>query len=89
MPVDQLSTESQAVLMKRLQVELGSKVRALREEKGYSQEVFASIADLDRTYIADIEGGKRNVSLEVIWKLAKAFGISVSNLLEGVDHYEP
>lgn len=71
--------------MTNIQTRLGLKVRALREQKAVSQETFASIADLDRTYVADIEGGKRNVSLEVLQKLAHGFGVSISTLLDGLD----
>jgi transcriptional regulator with XRE-family HTH domain len=70
--------------MKNLQIELGCKVRHLRNESGHSQESFASLADIDRTYIADIEAGKRNISLEVLSRLASALGLSLAELLEGI-----
>ena len=60
---------------------LGAKVKYLRTEKGWSQEKLALTADLDRTYIPSIEAGKRNVSLLTIEKIAKVFGLSVSELL--------
>jgi transcriptional regulator with XRE-family HTH domain len=53
----------------------------LRISKGYSQEKLAELSDLDRTYIPGIESGKRNVSLVVIEKIAKAFKIRLSELL--------
>jgi len=62
----------------------GETVRKLRQERQISQEGFADLCGLHRTYISDIELGKRNVSLENIEKIAVALGISISDLFEGV-----
>ena len=62
----------------------GEAVRKLRQERQISQEEFADMCGLHRTYISDIELGKRNVSLENIEKIAVALGISISDLFEGV-----
>ncbi len=62
----------------------GEAVRKLRQERQISQEEFADLCGLHRTYISDIELGKRNVSLENIEKIAVALGISISDLFEGV-----
>jgi transcriptional regulator with XRE-family HTH domain len=58
----------------------GQRVRELRKSLGLSQEEFAHRCQLDRTYISGIELGKRNVGLRNIATLAKALGVSVSNL---------
>jgi len=49
-----------------------------------SQEEFADICGLDRTYIGGIERGERNVALVNIEKIAKGLRISVSELFRGV-----
>lgn len=67
--------------MKDIRMKFGEKVKDLRISKGYSQEKLAELSDLDRTYIPGIESGKRNVSLVVIEKIAKAFKIRLSELL--------
>lgn len=67
--------------MEDIKVNFGKRVKQLRLSKGYSQEKLAEISDLDRTYIPGIESGKRNVSLVVIEKIAKAFKIPLSELL--------
>lgn len=56
---------------------IGIKLRELRTEKGLSQEKFSFECELDRTYIASIEQGKRNVSIVNIEKIAKALDMSV------------
>ncbi|MDX5479399.1 MAG: helix-turn-helix domain-containing protein [Cyclobacteriaceae bacterium] len=55
-----------------IKVAYGEKVKAIRKSQNVSQEKLAELADLDRTYISDIENGKRNVSIETIYKIAKA-----------------
>ena len=67
--------------MEDIKVKFGQRVKELRSSKGYSQEKLAEISDLDRTYIPGIESGKRNVSIAVVEKIAKAFNISISELL--------
>lgn len=62
----------------------GNRVRALRKEQGISQEAFADKCGLNRTYISGIERGKRNVALCNIEAIARAFGISISQLTEGL-----
>jgi len=56
---------------------IGLRLRELRTAKGLSQEKFSFKCDLDRTYIASIERGKRNVSIVNIEKIAKALDMSV------------
>lgn len=63
----------------------GKRVKELRQSKGLSQEALAHLAELDRTYIPSIEKGERNVSIEVILKLAVAFDLKISELLKGID----
>jgi transcriptional regulator with XRE-family HTH domain len=67
--------------MEDIKVRFGQRVKELRLSKGFSQEKLAEISDLDRTYIPGIESGKRNVSLVVVEKIANAFGITLSELL--------
>ena len=66
--------------MADIKTKFGAKVRKLRLAKGLSQEAFADICGLHRTYVGAIERGERNVSLENIEKIAKALGISIASL---------
>ena len=58
----------------------GQKVRELRSARGYSQESFAHVAGLDRTYVGGVERGERNISLDNIWRLADALQVKPSEL---------
>lgn len=58
----------------------GTNLKKMRLEKGLSQERFAEICELHRTYISDIECFQRNVSLETVQKIADALGIDTYKL---------
>jgi transcriptional regulator with XRE-family HTH domain len=62
----------------------GKVVRAKRHKLGVSQEEFADICGLDRTYVGGIERGERNIALVNIEKIARAFRVSLSELFRGV-----
>jgi transcriptional regulator with XRE-family HTH domain len=62
-------------------VKFGKTVRDLRMERGYSQEAFAEMAEIHRTYIGGIERGERNPTLTMIHRLAKALSVPPSRLL--------
>jgi transcriptional regulator with XRE-family HTH domain len=62
----------------------GKRVRELRKAQGLSQEAFADKCGLDRTYISGIEQGKRNLALCNIEIVARALGVSISELTEGL-----
>ena len=66
------------------QKELGERIRNLRKEKGISQEKFALLIGMDRTHLASVEAGNRNISLKNIVKIASGFNISLSELFRGI-----
>lgn len=59
----------------------GKKVIEKRLSLKMSQEALANLANIDRTYLPDIEKGKRNVSLKVADKIAKALNVPLKELL--------
>lgn len=67
-----------------IQKAFGLKVQQLRKENGMSQEKFALSIDMDRTYLASVEAGKRNLSLQNIKKIADGLEISLSDLFCGL-----
>ncbi len=63
----------------------GKRLRDLRTKTGLSQEKFALKIGIDRTYYSSVEGGKRNVSLQNIKKIADGLGVSLSELFRGIE----
>lgn len=63
----------------------GLVVRNFREEKELSQEKFALIADLHRTYYGGIERGERNPTLTSIVRIADALGVSLEEIFREFD----
>jgi transcriptional regulator with XRE-family HTH domain len=66
---------------KSLRAVLAKNIRALRKERGLSQESLADEAELHRTYIGSVERGERNISIDSIEKIAKALRVSGARLL--------
>lgn len=64
-----------------VQVRFGQRLRALRLAKGFTQEDLAVRADIDRTYVSSCERGKRNVTLDVLYRLSDALAVSPKDLV--------
>lgn len=62
----------------------GQRVRELRNQLGISQEKFALKIDMDRTYFASVESGKRNISIENIYKISNGLEVSLEELFKGL-----
>ena len=60
----------------------GLKIKELRKIRGLSQEKLANLAEIDRTYLPTIEKGVRNVSIEIIEKLANALEVKIKDLFD-------
>ncbi|MDM1521722.1 helix-turn-helix transcriptional regulator [Empedobacter sp. 225-1] len=56
-------------------------IKKLRKEKGISQETLALKANIDRTYINDVENAKRNISIKMLEKISVALEINIKQLL--------
>ena len=55
---------------------VGQRVRELRHDLGLSQEALANKAGVDRTYMTDVEHGRRNISVEILEKILVALEVS-------------
>jgi len=64
-----------------IKLQVGDRLRRLRERKGWSQEDLGFESGLHRNYVGGIERGERNVGIENIAKLARALGIRPRDLL--------
>ena len=66
--------------MKTIEQKFGERMRKLRQAKGLSQEELAFKSGVHRTYLGGIERGERNPSLKNIAAIAKALGVTLSEL---------
>ncbi|UOX72845.1 helix-turn-helix domain-containing protein [Enterocloster bolteae] len=65
-----------------IRIKVGNRIRQLRKELLLSQESLAFKAGLDRTYIASVENGKRNLSIMSLEKIIVALDCSVAEFFE-------
>ncbi len=61
-----------------IKTKVGKRIKELRNRLGISQEELAFRSEIHRTYIASLEVGKRNVSIETLEKVVKALEVSMS-----------
>ena len=72
--------------MSQTTIQLGNRIRRLRQARDWSQEQLAEYADLSLSYIALLENGRKSATVDTSAKLAHAFGITLAELftLSGV-----
>ena len=58
----------------------GFRIQQFRKASGLSQEKFALSIDMDRSYFASVENGKRNISILNVKKIADGLNVSISDL---------
>lgn len=65
-----------------IQVAFGKACKMYRQKLNISQENFALSIGMDRTYYSSVESGKRNISIQNIYKIANGLGISIEELMK-------
>jgi len=78
-------SERPKTILREYLTTLGKKVRRLRTDKGWTQEQLAEAAKVTRVCIVAVEGGKQNLSMDIVVRLANALAITPESLLTG-DH---
>ena len=73
----------------QLQTHVGMRIKQLRDIEHVSQEQFAHRIGMDRSYLASIEVGTRNLTLTNLNKIANGFDMSLSEFFEGIPRYIP
>lgn len=68
-----------------VKIKVGQRIKELREKSKFSQKDLAYAADLDRSYIASIENGKRNVSIVNIEKISTALHITIGDFFKSTN----
>ena len=71
--------------MRAILLALGSRIRELREKRKWSQEEFADRCGLHRTAMGFLERAERIPRLDTLLTISRGFGISVSELLDGLE----
>lgn len=71
-----------------IQKKFGLKIQQLRKDRKLSQEKFALLIDMDRTYYASVEAGHRNISICNIEKIAAGFQMTISELFKDLPEGE-
>jgi transcriptional regulator with XRE-family HTH domain len=67
-----------------LLIRLGDRIRKLRKKRGWIQAEMAEKVGIDRSFLADVERGKRNISIVNLHLIAKGLGVSLSRLLSRI-----
>ena len=67
---------------------LGSRIRELRKLRGWSQEEFAAKAHVHRTFAGSLERGEKNCSFHALVLIAQCFGMTLSEMLAGLESGE-
>jgi len=68
-----------------VKLKIGQRIKELRELTSMSQKDLAYAADLDRSYIASIENGQRNVSIVNIEKIATALNVTIKEFFNDAE----
>ena len=61
---------------------VGERIRELRKQIGLSQEALANQAEIDRTYVTDVENGRRNISVQNLEKIVNALKIQFKDFFD-------
>lgn len=70
--------------MSEIQKVIGLRIRELRNKTGLSQEKFSLKIEMDRTYLASVESGKRNISIVNLEKIIKGLNITFAEFFENI-----
>lgn len=68
-----------------IQEDFGKVIRELRLNLGLSQEKFALLIGMDRTYYASVERGKRNISLNNIEKISNGLNVPLKDIFAKIE----
>lgn len=68
---------------------LGERIRAKRTELGWTQDVLAQKANISKTFLSDLENGKRGAGADTLLDIARVFGVSIDFLMTGADGDAP
>ena len=70
--------------MQEVQKKLGKRIAELRKKRGFSQEGFAHECEFHRSYMGAVERGEKNITIQLVARIAKCLKISLSELFKSV-----
>jgi transcriptional regulator with XRE-family HTH domain len=65
-----------------IKLKVGQRIKELRKNLNLSQESLANKAEVDRTYMTDVENGRRNISVEILEKIIAALEVSFAEFFD-------
>lgn len=68
----------------RLQSKIGKRIRDIRISKGVSQSQLALMTHMTKSYMSEIEAGKKNLTLRSLQKIATSLGITLEDIFRGM-----
>ncbi|MCX5775830.1 MAG: helix-turn-helix transcriptional regulator [Firmicutes bacterium] len=68
--------------------QLGMRISYLRKQAGWSQEELSFRSAINKNYLSDLERGRRNPSLKILERLARAFSLNLATLLKGLESFD-
>ena len=74
---------AEAIRLKEFNLNVGRRIRKLREERRYSREKLAEMAEMNDKFLYEVEVGKKGLSAEKLYKLAQSLDTSVEYLASG------
>ena len=66
----------------RINIQIGAKLRSLREERGLAQEPVAKRVGILRTSLINIEYGRQNISADMLCKFCSIYGVPIEDVVE-------
>ena len=64
---------------------VGSTIAKFRKSKKISQEILSGLSDIGRTHLSAIERGERKPTLETLYRISCALGVSMSDIIKEIE----
>lgn len=64
---------------------IGARIKKLRKAQGLTQEKFALMTGLNRSYLADIEKGNRNFGIDTLERIIAGLGVTFSDFFQNIE----
>ena len=76
-----MKSEDQQTKTEEVLSQIGSSIRALRKEKGWTQEKLAEMSGINDKEVSHIEQGRRNITIDTLVKISKALEVNIESII--------